>query len=139
MAPIGARMSVEQLAPGFEAKTGYKIKGTYDAATDVRYGAARGWVDKIIDPAQTREELVFALELATRHVEPEPFRGEIQALSATHVEGWVQSVGAPQRRVPFEAVLPGSGRIVAYGNKDAGSRNDLFLAGFDVACAHTGD
>jgi acetyl-CoA carboxylase carboxyltransferase component len=51
-----------------------KIKGTYDSATDVRFGAARGWVDRIIDPAQTREELVYALELATRHVEPEPFR-----------------------------------------------------------------
>lgn len=29
IAPTGARMSVEQLAPGFEAKTGYKIKGTF--------------------------------------------------------------------------------------------------------------
>jgi molybdate transport system substrate-binding protein len=29
IAPTGARLSVEQLAPGFEAKTGYKIKGTY--------------------------------------------------------------------------------------------------------------
>jgi len=30
--PTGIRMSVEQLAPGFEAKTGYKIKGTYAAS-----------------------------------------------------------------------------------------------------------
>jgi molybdate transport system substrate-binding protein len=30
--PTGARMSVEQLAPGFEAKTGYKIKGTFAAS-----------------------------------------------------------------------------------------------------------
>lgn len=50
------------------------IKGTYDAATDVRYGAARGWVDRIIDPASTRDELIYALELATRHAESEPFR-----------------------------------------------------------------
>lgn len=50
------------------------IKGTYDAATDVRYGAARGWVDRIIDPASTRNELIYALELATRHAESEPFR-----------------------------------------------------------------
>jgi molybdate transport system substrate-binding protein len=32
IAPTGARMSLEQLAPGFEAKTGYKIKGTYAAS-----------------------------------------------------------------------------------------------------------
>jgi acetyl-CoA carboxylase carboxyltransferase component len=51
-----------------------KVKGDYDRQTDVRYGAARGWVDRIIDPAKTREELIFALEVATRHAEPEPFR-----------------------------------------------------------------
>jgi 3-methylcrotonyl-CoA carboxylase beta subunit len=51
-----------------------RVKGDYDRAMDARYGAARGWVDKIIDPAQTREELIVALELATRHAEPEPFR-----------------------------------------------------------------
>jgi molybdate transport system substrate-binding protein len=32
LAPTGARMSVEQLAPAFEAKTGYKIKGTFAAS-----------------------------------------------------------------------------------------------------------
>jgi molybdate transport system substrate-binding protein len=32
IAPTGARMSIEELAPGFEAKTGYKIKGTYAAS-----------------------------------------------------------------------------------------------------------
>ena len=41
---------------------------------DVRYGAARGWVDAIIDPANTREALIIALEVATRHAEQEPFR-----------------------------------------------------------------
>jgi len=51
-----------------------KVKGDYDRQMDVRYGAARGWVDRIIDPTQTREELIFALELATRHVDQEPFR-----------------------------------------------------------------
>jgi acetyl-CoA carboxylase carboxyltransferase component len=51
-----------------------KVKGDYDRQMDVRYGAARGWVDRIIDPLETREELVFALELATRHVDQEPFR-----------------------------------------------------------------
>ena len=39
-----------------------EIKETYDAQADVRYGAARGWVDAIIDPAKTREVLMVALE-----------------------------------------------------------------------------
>jgi 3-methylcrotonyl-CoA carboxylase beta subunit len=51
-----------------------KVKGDYDRQMDARYGAARGWVDRIIDPAQTREELTFALEVATRHPENEPFK-----------------------------------------------------------------
>ncbi len=51
-----------------------KVKGDYDRQMDARYGAARGWVDRIIDPAQTREELAYALELATRHASDEPFR-----------------------------------------------------------------
>ena len=51
-----------------------KVKGDYDRQMDARYGAARGWVDRIIDPAQTREELIYALELATRHASDEPFR-----------------------------------------------------------------
>ncbi len=51
-----------------------KVKGDYDRQMDVRYGAARGWVDAIIDPAQTREKLITALEIATRCVADEPFR-----------------------------------------------------------------
>jgi acetyl-CoA carboxylase carboxyltransferase component len=50
-----------------------QVRGDYERQTDVRYAAARGWVDKIIDPARTRDELIFALELATRHAESEPF------------------------------------------------------------------
>lgn len=51
-----------------------RVKGEYDRAMDARYGAARGWVDRIIDPAQTRGELIFALETATRHADAEPYR-----------------------------------------------------------------
>ncbi|MCL2661166.1 MAG: acyl-CoA carboxylase subunit beta, partial [Acidobacteriaceae bacterium] len=39
-----------------------EIKTTYEAQTDPRYGAARLWVDAIIDPAQTRQVLMTALE-----------------------------------------------------------------------------
>jgi acetyl-CoA carboxylase carboxyltransferase component len=39
-----------------------EIKGAYDAQADPRYGAARMWIDAIIDPAKTREVLMTALE-----------------------------------------------------------------------------
>ncbi|ADW68170.1 acyl-CoA carboxylase subunit beta [Granulicella tundricola] len=39
-----------------------EIKAGYDAAADPRYGAARLWVDAIIDPVETREVLMVALE-----------------------------------------------------------------------------
>ena len=35
---------------------------SYDAQADPRYGAARLWIDAIIDPARTREVLIAALE-----------------------------------------------------------------------------
>jgi acetyl-CoA carboxylase carboxyltransferase component len=38
------------------------IKRTYDEQTDPRYGAARLWIDKIIDPMETREAITQALE-----------------------------------------------------------------------------
>jgi 3-methylcrotonyl-CoA carboxylase beta subunit len=40
-----------------------EIKDTYDAQADPRYGAARLWIDAIIDPAKTREVLITALEV----------------------------------------------------------------------------
>jgi len=39
-----------------------EIKATYDAQADPRYGAARLWIDAIIDPARTRDVLISALE-----------------------------------------------------------------------------
>lgn len=39
-----------------------EIRTTYDAQADPRYGAARLWIDAIIDPAKTREVLITALE-----------------------------------------------------------------------------
>jgi 3-methylcrotonyl-CoA carboxylase beta subunit len=50
------------------------VAADYERQTDVRYAAARGWVDAILDPATTRETLILALEVATRHAVPEPFR-----------------------------------------------------------------
>ena len=39
-----------------------EIQATYDAQADPRYGAARLWIDAIIDPAKTREVLISALD-----------------------------------------------------------------------------
>ena len=39
-----------------------EIKATYDAQADPRYGAARLWIDSIIDPLETRAVLIAALE-----------------------------------------------------------------------------
>ena len=39
-----------------------EIRVTYDAQADPRYGAARLWIDAIIDPANTRDVLIAALE-----------------------------------------------------------------------------
>ena len=42
------------------------IKDRYDKNMDIRYGAARGWIDAIIDPAQTRSILIKLLPLVMR-------------------------------------------------------------------------
>jgi acetyl-CoA carboxylase carboxyltransferase component len=43
-----------------------RIEQSYEDQTDVRYGAARGWVDAIIAPHATRDVLIEALALAAR-------------------------------------------------------------------------
>ena len=42
-----------------------EVKATYDEQMDPRYGAARLWIDKIIDPAATRRAVITALEAAS--------------------------------------------------------------------------
>jgi acetyl-CoA carboxylase carboxyltransferase component len=51
-----------------------QVAGDYERQTDVRYAAARGWVDAILDPADTRSVLIDALTIATRHASEEPYR-----------------------------------------------------------------
>jgi acetyl-CoA carboxylase carboxyltransferase component len=46
-----------------------EIKDGYDAQADPRYGAARLWVDAILDPAKTRAVLMLALEACSLHAE----------------------------------------------------------------------
>ncbi len=51
-----------------------KIEANYQEQTDVRYAAARLWVDAIIEPSQTRAALLTALSVATRHDEGRAFK-----------------------------------------------------------------
>jgi acetyl-CoA carboxylase carboxyltransferase component len=43
-----------------------QVKENYVAQADIRYAAARGWVDAVIQPHETRSMLLRALALATR-------------------------------------------------------------------------
>jgi len=55
------------------------ITASYSEQQDVRYGAARGWVDRIIEPERTREELIAALQMAAQCPVDGPLRtGVIQ-------------------------------------------------------------
>jgi acetyl-CoA carboxylase carboxyltransferase component len=56
-----------------------EIRAGYDAQADPRYGAARLWIDAIIDPAKTREVLIEALEACALNPEVKAFNpGVIQ-------------------------------------------------------------
>ena len=43
-----------------------KVKASYEEQTDIRYGAARGWIDAIIQPHETRETLIQLLRFVSR-------------------------------------------------------------------------
>ena len=45
-----------------------KLKQSYEEQTDIRYGAARGWVDAMIQPHETRDVLVQLLKYVSRPV-----------------------------------------------------------------------
>jgi acetyl-CoA carboxylase carboxyltransferase component len=51
-----------------------RVEASYNEQTDVRYAAARLWVDQILDPSATRAALLLALEVATRYDEGRPFQ-----------------------------------------------------------------
>jgi acetyl-CoA carboxylase carboxyltransferase component len=50
------------------------IRSTYEHQTDPRYAAARLWVDAIIDPAHTRDALIWALEATALNPEIREFK-----------------------------------------------------------------
>jgi acetyl-CoA carboxylase carboxyltransferase component len=61
-----ARNSAKERSPEELAELREKVKRDYTEQTDIRYGAARGWVDAIIQPHDTRRVLHAALMLAAR-------------------------------------------------------------------------
>lgn len=50
------------------------LRRRYDRETDIRYAAARGWVDAILDPSETRDVLILCLELCQRSAPTDPAR-----------------------------------------------------------------
>jgi acetyl-CoA carboxylase carboxyltransferase component len=51
-----------------------QVEDRYREQTDVRYAAARLWVDRILDPAETRQALLVALEVVTRNDDCRDFK-----------------------------------------------------------------
>jgi 3-methylcrotonyl-CoA carboxylase beta subunit len=56
--------SGKQLSDEEKKQLHESVKQTYDEQTDPRYGAARLWIDRIIDPMETRDAITIALEAA---------------------------------------------------------------------------
>ena len=50
------------------------VRATYEHQSDPRYAAARLWVDAIIDPAQTRDALIWSLEAAALNSDLKEFK-----------------------------------------------------------------
>ncbi|MAB83447.1 MAG: methylcrotonoyl-CoA carboxylase [Phycisphaerae bacterium] len=50
------------------------ITASYREQQDIRYGAARGWLDRLIEPHRTRDELIEALQVADGVPIDGPFR-----------------------------------------------------------------
>jgi 3-methylcrotonyl-CoA carboxylase beta subunit len=65
----GTKLSDEDKKELYES-----TKRTYDEQTDPRYGAARLWIDKIIDPVETREAITQALEAAALNPDVPEFK-----------------------------------------------------------------
>ena len=64
----------KKLAESEVADLRNSIRQSYDQQTDIRYGAARGWVDAIISPVETRAWLKLALDVLPSQREKPPFR-----------------------------------------------------------------
>ena len=55
------RLIVKEASPSVPPPV---VAASYDEQQDIRHGAARGWLDRIIQPHETRRELAAALAIA---------------------------------------------------------------------------
>jgi acetyl-CoA carboxylase carboxyltransferase component len=65
----GKQLSAEEKQELYES-----VKRSYDEQSDPRYGAARLWIDKIIDPIETRDAITTALEAAALNPDVPEFK-----------------------------------------------------------------
>jgi acetyl-CoA carboxylase carboxyltransferase component len=65
----GKQLSEEEKKQLYES-----VKQTYDEQMDPRYGAARLWIDRIIDPMEMREAITTALEAAALNPDVPEFK-----------------------------------------------------------------
>jgi 3-methylcrotonyl-CoA carboxylase beta subunit len=65
----GKKLSEEE-----RKETSDSVKKNYEEQTDPRYGAARLWIDKIIDPMETRQAITQALEAASLNPDVPEFK-----------------------------------------------------------------
>jgi len=65
----GKKLSEEERKELFDS-----TKKTYEEQTDPRYGAARLWIDRIIDPMETRQAITQALEAASLNPDVPEFK-----------------------------------------------------------------
>ncbi len=65
----GKKLSEEEKKALFDS-----TKEAYEEQTDPRYGAARLWIDKIIDPMETRHAITQALEAASLNPDVPEFK-----------------------------------------------------------------
>jgi acetyl-CoA carboxylase carboxyltransferase component len=65
----GKKLSEEETKQLYES-----VKQTYDEQMDPRYGAARLWIDRIIDPIETRDSIVTALEASALNPDVPEFK-----------------------------------------------------------------
>jgi 3-methylcrotonyl-CoA carboxylase beta subunit len=65
----GKKLSAKELEQLHES-----VRATYEHQTDPRYAAARLWVDAILDPAHTREALIWSLDAAALNPDLREFK-----------------------------------------------------------------
>ena len=64
----------EKIDEGMRAQFLEAITRSYSEQQDIKYAASRGWVDRIIDPQHSRDELVAAMRVAYQAPVEAPFR-----------------------------------------------------------------